>query len=134
MNNTTPYLQHLSHVEPWRLGKGQPLNALDPTWVPSQQPELCRGQVQWEPGTNWWVCQACGYVGSSQTQLHYPAVHPMQFFMQSLGYYMAKRAENPQPLNWRTLLMQALFIAGVALRYSAVHPSLGQYADSMVIR
>lgn len=126
----TPYLQQLSQAEPWRLGKGQPRNALDPTWVPEQQAATCNGPVEWEPGTRWWVCQSCGYIGSAYTTLHYPAVHPIQTFFQGLGYYMGKRAESPQPLNLRTMLKQVLFIAGATLRYAAVQP-LGNYTDTI---
>lgn len=118
--NTTPYLQRVAEAEPWRLGLGQPRNALDPTWVPSLSDNYCDREIEWEGATGWWVCQQCGYIGSSCFTRHRPVYSPLGLFLRGLDFFLSKRvAHTPDP---RLLLQQILFVTGVALRHSALPP------------
>jgi len=56
----------LGRTEPWRWGR------LDV----GREEELCTGEVDWEPGTGWWICPKCGHVGAAPYFGHYPAKLP----------------------------------------------------------
>lgn len=124
-------LEQLSRVEPWRLGKGQPRNALDPTWSPSYLDNLCGGEIQWQGGTRSWVCMHCGYVGSATVTMHKPIQHPLVYFAHSLVFFMKHRSKAVP--NSQTLIHQLLFVAGAALRYAAVQEpgGLGKFVDKI---
>lgn len=132
-------LQTLAQLEPWRLGKGQPRNALDPSWTPSVLNNLCDGEIDWEGGTGWWVCKKCGYVGSAYFNKHRPVESPAFYFLHSVLFYINKRAEEPSPVSPERALadvfQQMLFIAGAALRYAATQKTkdLGKYVDKLVV-
>jgi hypothetical protein len=102
--------------EPWRRGLGQP-NALDPTWRGYDPPE-CPGEIWWEPGTGWWTCLLCGYIGSATTQIHTPVQRPLPFLVDSVGFYFTKRQQ--QGASFWASLQQLLFVAGMSVRYAAV--------------
>ena len=125
-----PQLQRLSELEPWRLGIGLPRNALDPIWVPGPGDMLCNGEVDWEGGTQWWVCTKCGYVGSAFTQKHKPVQHPTIYFLYSLLFFFLKRKQDVPVFNTR--MCQALFVAGASLRYAAVQPQLGPFVNERI--
>jgi hypothetical protein len=125
-----PQLQSLSESEPWRLGIGLPRNALDPTWMPGPGDLLCDGQPDWEPGTRWWWCTKCGYVGNAFTQKHKPIQQPSVYFLASLFFFMLKRREAAP--EYQTRVCQALFVAGAALRYAAVQGQLGPFVDQRI--
>ncbi len=137
--SSTLSLQELAQLQPWRLGKGQPLNALDPTWTPSVLNNLCDGEIDWEGDTDWWVCTKCGYVGSSYYPKHRPIQTPVFFLIHSILFFLKKRAHDPPKvapeLVTGEVLKQMLFIAGVALRYAATQrpEDLGKYVDRLVI-
>jgi len=126
--NSTPQLQELAEQEPWRQGEGLPVNALDPTWEPGPRDLLCDGEVDWEPGTRWWVCQKCGFVGMSYTQRHRAAESPITFLMDAIRFFISKRGNSQRTTH------QMAFIAGTALRYAAVHPNLREYAARLVTK
>lgn len=126
-----PQLQRLSEMEPWRLGIGLPRNALDPTWTPGKGDMLCDGEAEWEPGTSWWVCMKCGYVGSAYTTRHKPIQHPFTYLLHSLAFFFLKtRKATP---SFDTQLCQAFFVTGAALRYAAVQPQLGSYVSQRIV-
>lgn len=126
--NDVPQLQELAEQEPWRQGAGLPVNALDPTWEPGPRDLLCGGEVEWEPGTRWWVCQKCGFVGSSCSQRHRSAESPISFLLDSIRFFTAKRGNSQRTLH------QMAFIAGTALRYAAVASDIREYATRLVTR
>lgn len=132
-------LQVLAQLQPWRRGKGQPRNALDPTWVPSVLDNPCEGEIEWEGDTSWWVCKRCGYVGSACFTHHKTVVSPGLYFLHSVLFFLKRRAERPPPVAPPQVLTevvrQMLFIAGAALRYAAVQRSeeLGEYVDRLVV-
>lgn len=111
-------LHGLALLEPWRTGQGRPANALDPTWE-GYESTMCNGQIQWEPGTPWWICTSCGHVSHWKHQQHYTVMNPLSFFLQSLRIYFQRRTAHAVPFSLS--LNQALFIAGVALRYSTAY-------------
>ncbi len=125
-----PQLQRLSELEPWRLGIGLPRNALDPTWIPGPGDMPCDGEVCWEPGTRWWTCMKCGYVGHAFTQQHKPIQHPTTYFLHSLLFFFLKRRQAA-PV-FQTRVCQALFVAGASLRYAAVQGQLGPYVNEHI--
>ena len=129
-----PSLPRLAEQEPWRLGKGLPRNALDPTWTPSPLDQLCDGEIDWEAETGWWVCKKCGYVGSAYYTAHKPILHPLTFFLQSLSFYVEKQRARAR--NTDALINIALCVAGTALRYAATLPPerLGEYIDGLAIK
>lgn len=129
-----PTLPQLAEQEPWRLGKGLPRNALDPTWTPGPFDQLCDGEIDWEGETGWWVCKKCGYVGSAYYQQHKPILHPLTFFLQSLAFYVEKQKSKARSAD--LLINVALCVAGTALRYAATLPpaQLGEYIDRLAIR
>ncbi len=134
----TMTLQELAQLEPWRLGKGQPRNALDPTWTPSVLNNPCDGEIDWEGDTEWWVCSKCGYVGSAHYTRHQPIQTPEFYFLHSVLFYLNRRAHDPPKVSPEMVatevVRQMLFIAGVALRYAATQrpEDLGKYADRLV--
>lgn len=129
MNNTSR-LQNLVQLEPWRQGIGLPMNALDPTWEPGPSNIPCDGEVDWEPGTRWWVCQDCGYIGSAYTQLHPRVANPIVFLAEAIQFFKERHPE----LEAQQQLERMAFIAGAALRYAAVHPDLGAFIDSLRVK
>jgi hypothetical protein len=132
--NNTPRLETLARQEPWRQGVGLPQNALDPTWIPGPGDALCDGQIDWEGSTRWWVCQKCGFIGSATVQRHKPTKSPIGFFLESVDFFVRRQRQRTSAPSADTILGQALFIAGVALRYAAVQSDIGQYAMRMVTR
>jgi hypothetical protein len=52
----------LAQHEPWRWGRVRV----------ERNEDLCTGEVDWEPGTGWWLCKECGHVGSAPYFGHYP--------------------------------------------------------------
>jgi len=118
-------LQAIAEREPWRLGIGYDVNALDPTWNPNQR-NVCRGPIRYEQGTQWWICESCGRISKSQFLEHKPVVHPAYFFFESLArFYAAKAGQHVDPV---TASLQAMFLTGLALRYGALQLP-GQTAD-----
>jgi hypothetical protein len=138
MSNPTS-LQELAQLEPWRLGKGQPRNALDPTWEPGVLNNPCDGEIDWEGSTDWWVCTKCGYVGSAHYTRHRPIQTPGFYFLHSILFFLNKRTHDPPKVApervAEEVIKQMLFVAGVALRYAATLPAgdLGKYADRLVV-
>lgn len=128
-------LAQLAQLEPWRQGHGLPRNALDPTWEPSPADLPCRGEIIWEVETAWWFCRQCGYIGNTSFTRHRPIPRPLIFFLQSLKLHLHRRMGAPGTTLGR-VIGQMLFVAGTALRYSAVLPGreLGSYVSRMVIR
>ena len=126
--NNVPFLQRLVDKEPWRRGFGRPRNALDPTWEPGPRDALCDGEVDWEGGTRWWVCQKCGYVSDLFTNKHRPIQHPFEFLLESISFFQAKR----KGIDPRVALEQMAFIAGTALRYAAVARNFREYVVHLV--
>ena len=130
-------LQELAQLEPWRLGKGQPRNALDPTWRPSVLNNLCNGEIDWEGDTDWWVCTKCGYVGSAYWTRHRPIQTPGFYLLHSVLFFFRKRAQRPIHATPTSVALevarQMIFVAGVALRYAAVQRpgDLGKYIDRL---
>jgi len=55
-----------AYREPWRRGRRD----VDP------REEMCPGELQWEPGTGWWLCQACGHIGCQPYHGHYQTLYP----------------------------------------------------------
>lgn len=119
-------LQQIVEQEPWRQGDGQPRGALDPTWEPGPDDLLCGGDVEYEPGTKWWVCQDCGYIGSAYTQNHQRAQNPYTFLMKSVQFFMSKKGEAKNALHTMA------FVAGTAIRYAAVAPNLRDFIRKMI--
>lgn len=138
MSNLT--LRELARQEPWRLGKGQPRNALDPTWEPSVLNNPCDGDIEWEGSTGWWVCTKCGYVGSACYTQHQPIQTPGYYFLHSVLYFINKRADQPIQGDPEGALAdvvnQMLFVAGVALRYAATQKpeDLSKYIDQLILK
>lgn len=126
--NDTSQLQELAAKEPWRRGYGLPVNALDPTWEPGPRDLFCKGEVDWEAGTGWWVCQKCGYIGNATSQLHRPAEAPLALFLDAVKFFLSKKGNSEQAHH------QMAFIAATALRYAAVHPDLREYAARLVTK
>lgn len=126
--STTPFLQQVADAEPWRLGVGQPRNALDPTWVPGLRDNLCNGDIDWEGATGWWICQSCGYIGSCSYTGHRPVFNPLSVFLRGLSFFVSQRAVSTPP---NLLVQQMLFISGVALRYAAIQQRLAAFATRM---
>lgn len=132
-------LRDLAQLEPWRLGKGQPRNALDPTWTPNVLNNFCDGEINWEGDTDWWVCTRCGYVGSAHYTRHRPVQTPAFYLLHSMLFYLKKRAQRPPKappeLVGAEVFKQMLFVTGVALRYAAtLRPEdLGKYVDRLVV-
>ena len=126
-------IEEVVRREPWRLGVGQPINALDPTWS-IQRSLPCEGEVAFEPGSKWWCCQACGYCGTSTIHRHHPVQNPVTFFQERFQDYLAKRAsEGVEPV---AALEQALQIAGTALGYASAIKTegLSEYLNKLVVR
>ena len=103
---------------------------MDPTWK-GFNPPVCEGAIEWEPGTGWWICTECGYVGKSQSQIHYPVQPPFYFLLDSIWFYFYKRSE--QGMSFWASLKQLMFTTGIAIRYSAVVPpeNLDEYVKKM---
>jgi hypothetical protein len=116
-------IERLVNQEPWRVNQGQPKNALDPTWEGVEK-QLCDGEVDFESTpdgtTGWWFCSSCGYCSHGTSTAHAPVEHPMHYFFHSLLFYYRRRVVQGLPPTVAT--NQALFAAGVALRYAAVRP------------
>jgi hypothetical protein len=125
-------LYALALLEPWRLGQGRP-NALDPTWQ-GYNPPLCEGNILWEPGTGFWLCEECGYIGRQSHTHHYPAMKPWMLLVEGIGMFITKRVE--QGLGLGTMLNQLMFVAGLTARYAATHPpeQLGAYASNLITK
>jgi len=113
-------VQALVDQEPWRLGIGQPRNALQLDWQPQMQ--FCDGQIEWEGTSRYWWCRKCGYVGWSSYTQHYPIVHPVDFLTHSIAFYLQRRQSLPQPAEYGTLLNQMIFAAGCVIRGAAERP------------
>jgi len=64
----TAYLPHLADYEPWRGGRSP---------IP-ESGEICTGELQWEPGTIWWLCSKCGRIGQAPHFGHRAATPPMK--------------------------------------------------------
>lgn len=107
----------LVQKEPWRLGAGQPKNALDPTWN-TDKTTRCNGDIAYEDGTNWWVCQKCGCCGNHDfAKAHRPINDPGVFFVESVANYVAQREQ--EGVSRELASKQLLHIAAVAIRYAA---------------
>ncbi len=128
--STATFLQNLSQQEPWRRNL-VPQNALDPAWIPEEARPVCNGEIRFEGTTRWWYCTACGYVGSSYTNHHQVAGHPLPFFISSVVLFMKRRVARPTRLQ--TAVHQMLYVAGVALRYASARApdQLGQYVQKL---
>lgn len=125
-------LYTLALLEPWRTGQGRP-NALDPTWQ-GYEPPPCKGDIEWEQRTGWWICKKCGHVSCLTAIWHLPIIHTWSFLIESLGFFLIKRAEQGCTLG--IALNQLMFIAGTASRYAAttLPEHIGQYAHSLVVK
>ena len=55
-----PYIEDLLRSEPWRAAVGD-------------RNVLCRGNLDWD-GTERWLCQECGRIGTAGMTLHAPAL------------------------------------------------------------
>lgn len=130
MSNTK--LRDLACIEPWRTGQGQAHNALDPTWEPVHQ-TLCQGSIAWEGSTKWWTCTACGHCGFWSNTTHHPTSSPYWSFIQGLQYFFRKREQQRTPVA--ISIRQALYVAGVVLRYAATKPpdQLGYYVQEHLV-
>lgn len=73
-----PYIENMLRAEPWR-GDAGPAG-------------LCDGHITWD-GTRFWLCTACGRIGTSYTQLHNRAVSPEQLLSDSLNEITRKWSE-----------------------------------------
>ncbi len=126
-------VDEIAAYEPWRLGQGQPKNALDPTW-PGYNPDYCNGEVEWEGVTKWWWCTKCGYCGWFSRTEHFPVETPLSYLVHSVVFFFRKRQEQGMPAL--PAAGQALFTAGMALRYAATMPpqELGAYATNLIPR
>lgn len=124
-------LYALALLEPWRVGQGRP-NALDPTWQ-GYEPPPCNGELYWEQGTGWWMCEECGHVSCLKHTRHLPSICPWMFFFQSVGFFFQKRVEQGCTLS--TAFNQLMFISGMASRYAATTQpeQIGAYARNLVI-
>lgn len=127
-------VEKLVQQEPWRLGSGQPVNALDPTWK-TERTARCDGSIRYEAGSNWWVCQKCGRCGDHDfAKAHRPINDPIVYFAQSMEEYISKREKEGVSRELATY--QLFHIAGVAIRYAATVESedLEDYVQKMVVR
>ena len=125
-------LYTLALLEPWRVGQGR-VNALDPTWQ-GWNPPQCKGDIEWEARTGWWLCRSCGHVSCLTTTWHVPIIRPFWFLLESLGFFFLKRAEQGCPLG--ITINQLMFVTGTASRYVATTPpeQIGTYAQSLVVQ
>lgn len=131
MSNQVLSLQALLHAQPWRSGVGLPRNALDPTWD-GYPADFCAGEIDWEIKTAWWTCKGCGYISHSTYTQHKPVAHPGWFFFSSLMFFWLKKMQAHVPPD--DALNQMLYVAGVAIRQSAVQPpqQIEQYVQRLV--
>lgn len=130
MSDVAKLVQH----EPWRVGAGQPENALDPTWD-AERTARCGGDIKHEPGSDWWFCEKCGRCGDHDfARAHRPINDPVVFFAKSMEDYVAKRMEEGVSRELAT--RQMFHVAGVAIRYAASVKSeeIGDYVQRMVVR
>lgn len=127
-------VEELVQQEPWRVGAGQPANALDPTWK-TELTARCGGNIKREPGTDWWFCEDCGCCGNHDfAKAHRPINDPVVFFAQSMEEYISKRVAEGVSRELAT--RQMFHVAGVAIRYAASVKSedLGDYVRQLVVR
>lgn len=120
--------------EPWRVGSGQPKNAMDPTWDP-ERTARCNGEISYENGTGWWVCQKCGRCGDHDfAKAHRPINNPTVFLIQSIEQYIQKR--EAEGVSHELATNQMFHIIGVAIRYAASVKSedVGEYVQRLVVR
>jgi hypothetical protein len=106
----------LVQKEPWRTGQGQPRSILDPLW---RAEELCDGTIEWEGNTPWWWCTKCGFCGMHTFTEHRPIEEPTTFFLKGVADFMHRAAARG--LDPMTAIGQALYVAGMALRYAAAN-------------
>lgn len=127
-------VEKLVQREPWRLGSGQPENALDPTWD-SNRTERCNGNIKYETGSKWWYCTKCGRCGNHDfAKAHRPINDPVVFFAQSMEDYISKR--RAEGVSRELATYQMFHIAGVAIRYAmAKSPDdIGDYVKQLIVR
>lgn len=120
--------------EPWRLGSGEPENAMDPTWDP-ERTARCDGQVKYETGSKWWVCEKCGRCGDHDfARAHRPIKDPVVFWAESMKAYI--EAREKEGVSRELATYQLFHIAGVAIKYASTIPSdeIGNYVDQLVVR
>ena len=111
-------LQITVALEPWRQRIGYPPNLSDPLWTPEKQEE-CDGDISWEgPGSKYWHCLKCGYIGWSTVPKHYPVQHPQDYHDQSRVFFLQQRMK--QGVARKIAEYQALFLAGAILRMTAL--------------
>lgn len=130
MSDVEKLVQH----EPWRIGAGQPKNALDPTWK-TEKTARCNGDIKREPGSDWWYCTECGCCGNHDfARAHRPINDPVVYFAQSMEEFISARMKEGVS---RELATRQLFhVAGVAIRYAASVKSeeIGSYIQQLVVR
>jgi len=116
--------------QPWKIGHGQPLNILDPTWGGDGAVE-CGGEIEWEG--RWWECTECGYCGCWQNTTHHTIDTPTEFLKKSITFFFERRSE--QGMEQDEALQQAMYLAAVALRNAATMSpeKLGTYLQEHVI-
>lgn len=127
-------VQFLAQTEPWRLGQGAPMNCMDPIWA-HDTTQKCTGKaydIEWEPGTEWWWCRACGKVSNSHYLEHYVVEEPGRYFDLSLAHFMERRKTQGLPVAEAE--DQAHHIMGLALRVAAAHrpEALARLMDSVL--
>jgi hypothetical protein len=124
----------LIEKEPWRLGSGQPVNALDPTWT-TERSKPCGGDIEYETGTKWWWCKKCGCCGSHDfAKMHRAINDPSVYCLQSVEEYLKRREQ--EGISREHAIYQMFHVAGVALRYAASVPTeeLASYIKQLVVR
>lgn len=133
------HVERLVNKEPWRANHGQPKNALDPTWEGADRP-FCGGDIDYERAqpdggfTGWWFCTTCGYCGHGTSVIHAVVQHPIEYFFHSLVFYYRKRlGQGAAPTE---AVHQAMFTAGMALRYAATlsPDQLRSYTQQLVLQ
>lgn len=127
-------VEELVKREPWRLGSGQPLNALDPTWT-EERSKQCGGGIEYEAGTDWWFCKKCGCCGNHDFAKKHRAINdPAVYFAQSMEDFLQRRAE--EGVSREQALYQMFHVTGVALRYAGSIPSerLKDYVQQLIVR
>lgn len=128
---STVSISKLVREEPWRAGQGRPRNILQPGWV--KEPTACTGEIEYEAGTKWWWCKACGHCSCLHMHTHYKPVHPSDYYKDSLNYFYQERER--QGVSKALAEQQAQHVMGVALRMAAsLHPEeLAKYVDEYVL-
>jgi hypothetical protein len=93
----------------------------------------CDGEIVWEGDTQYWACKKCGYIGSATVTTHDSIQFPSDFLSRSFLFFLQGRKE--QGIGDEQAMMQALHVAGVALRNAAALPpeELNKYIQQLQV-